>query len=301
MNTSFKGIIECATKVTYPQGGLKGASLLLAYAHLADNKLALFVGETPFHPVDSRWPDQPADHGSLKLKNKRVNILDSRILAVKGQEIKENKDVGRNDAGWQRVVGHIIDAHDIEEVEICFNDKVEIEIDVDADFRQSLCLQHTACHLAALALNIAAKDFWKKTLKDQELDTLKNGNFDQKAIERSSIFTDRAEDYYRIGSSLKKLFNVEGFLQNLPQIEKKVNALIAEWIATGAAVEVTAEEGRAVTDKRMWLCNLPLGTATIPCGGTHVQALSCFKSIQYSLERRDSKDIGVLAITKATI
>lgn len=297
MNNSIqmaKATIQCSTRVTYPQGAIKGLSPLVGYARLSADKIALFLQETPFHPVDSRWPDQPADRGSLTLDKKKLEVVDCRIFAVKGDEVKENKEVPAKELGWHRVVGHII-TDDTEDFDKYFN--TEVEVDVDPEFRNNISLHHTGCHLAALALNIAVKDLWKKEVRAQDRDSLGHGNFDKLAIKSSFIFEGRTEDLYRIGNTMKKSFNREDMVKTLSQIQEVVNQLLSTWIKTDATVSITPENGSAVSDQRMWHCNLPeVGNATLPCGGTHVSNLSEFKSIEYALTMQGDE---ILATTKA--
>ena len=42
--------------------------------------------------------------------------------------------------------------------------------------------------------------------------------------------------------------------------------------------------GPGLTDRREWVCELPDGTARIPCGGTHVTTLAELGSVRVTLE-----------------
>ena len=66
--------------------------------------------------------------------------------------------------------------------------------------------------------------------------------------------------------------------QQLPAIAAAANDLLADWVATGAAVEIDVS-GPRLTDLREWVCALPEGTPRIACGGTHLRSLAEVESI----------------------
>src|SRR4030095_99118 len=144
---------------------------------------------------------------------------------------------------------------------------------------------HTACHLASLALNRALADRWSKPVRD---DALGSPDFDGVAIASSRIAPHRslhrprlnqplppaALDVYRLNKSLRRAgFDTASLQGDLDGLARAVADQLEQWIATGAPVRVE-REGDGLTDRRSWVCELPDGTARIPCGGTHLRPLA---------------------------
>ncbi|MGA8164963.1 MAG: hypothetical protein WB791_08085 [Waddliaceae bacterium] len=287
----LKSVLQGPTLVTYPQRITSGSSTLVAYALRRDHKLILFLERTPFHPVDSRWPDQPSDRGTLSFNQKKLEVIDCRILALKGQDLIENKECKERDL--PRLIGHVVEYSDGLQKEIDDYLGQEIEVEVEEEYRNKISLHHTACHLAALALNMVMNGLWKK--QPTFLDSFNNGDFDKLAIQQSFIREAEAEDFYRFNSKIKKYFNRDEFTANASEVQKKVNKILEEWIQSGSIVSIETQD-QTVMERRIWRCNLPEGEAKIPCGGTHVSTLSCFEKIEYTIAL--SKD-GFASTTKA--
>jgi alanyl-tRNA synthetase len=289
------------TIITFHQGGIKETSKVLNVAEMQDKKIALFLESTPFHPIDRHWPDQPADRGTLKmLKNNRsFTVIECENLAVNNEtyEVILSKSVPKGEKGlWNFVVGHIVESDDMDPESFI---GAEIDAEVDENYRKQLCLQHTASHLIALAMNQATKSFWSKSVISK--DSLGSPSFDQEALEATSIFEDRAEDLFRFGTSLKKKFGfkAEELFKNLQKVEDEVNETIKRWIEKPSKVEILAE-GKFLHSTRTWQCELPAGIAKMFCGGSHVKDLSAFDSINYKLEvRQDGKDKKIFGTSKA--
>ncbi len=152
---------------------------------------------------------------------------------------------------------------------------------VDAPYRLALSAGHTACHVATLALNAALADRWRK---DPGVDGLGSPSFDARALTSSRILPDGAVDSYRLGKSLRKSgFDTEGLAAALPGVTAGVNRRLADWIAAAAPVRIEVA-GPGLTDRREWVCDLPDGTARIPCGGTHVDSLAAFDLVSVGLD-----------------
>lgn len=118
-------------------------------------------------------------------------------------------------------------------------------------------------------------------------DALGNPNFEARANQTSRIHQDGSVDDYRLGKSLRKAgFDTEGFAASLGERQESINAQLAQWVASGAESRVVVD-GPSIVDRRRWECDLPEGTASIPCGGTHVKSLAEFASISVSLELSD--------------
>ena len=51
---------------------------------------------------------------------------------------------------------------------------------------------------------------------------------------------------------------------------------------------VSARHGPGLTDRREWVCELPDGTARMPCGGTHVGSLADLDGVRVALALDES-------------
>lgn len=131
-------------------------------------------------------------------------------------------------------------------------------------------------------LDAALRDAWSKPAP---LDALGHPAFDQLAIQRSQIVADGSLDTYRIGKSLRrKGFDPAG-LDDTEVIAARANALLADWVAGGGAVRIErTDEG--LSARRRWVCDLPEGAVSIPCGGTHVRTLAELDAVTVALSTR---------------
>jgi alanyl-tRNA synthetase len=239
--------------------------------------------------VDPRWPDQGPDHGTLTWRQTSLPLIDCVIGATDGSELFVGAEVPvrRGEPGWAFVVVHVVDSGGSVPA-----DGDEVSFAVDAAHRAALSAGHTACHLAALALNAALSDRWRKPVR---CDGLGHPDFDQLAIASSRIEPNGAVDHYRLGRSLrKKGFDVEGLTESLPAITTAANRRLTDWVATRAPVEVRAS-GPRLTDLREWICTLPEGTQRIPCGGTHLRSLAEVDEV--SIESAYDATSGELVMT----
>lgn len=248
------------TIVRFPFGQTSGSATVLATAKLG-KQVAVMTDATPFHPLDHTWPDQPADRGTLA----GAEVVDCLTGAYSPDgELVVGTDipVKRGDPEWTWVVVHVL-ADQAPEV------GAEVALQVDGEYRAALSAAHTACHLAALALNEATAGLWRK--EPPRRDSLGNPDLDGLAIDRSKIAPNRSVDRYRVGKSLrKKGLDSEALTTGLDQIAADVNARLAGWIRSGGAVVIDTGGDPTVTARRTWSCQLPDGTARYPCGGTHV-------------------------------
>lgn len=264
------------TLVSYPSGALSERATVLHVGTAAD-RVYVITDRTCAHPVDPRWPDQGPDRGALIIGGRQVDLLDCVIGATDGSALFVGDDVPvrRGEPGWAFLVAHAVapDAPLPAQGD-------EIEVTVDAAHRAALSAGHTGCHVAALALNAALTGRWRKPVGT---DGLGHPDFDQLAIVSSRITPNGAVDTYRIGRSLrKKGFEVDGLAEALPGIESAANVLLADWVATGAPVDIEVS-GPRLTDLREWVCVLPAGTQRIACGGTHLRSLAEVGSITVQL------------------
>ncbi|WP_084963115.1 metal-dependent hydrolase [Thermoactinospora rubra] len=242
------------THVTFPHGQVSGRSTVVATVP-ADGRHGVVVAETPFHPLDHTWPDQPADRGTLD----GSPVLDCVTGAARDGQVLLGSDipVRRGDDGWAWLVVHVLDRP----VPV----GAEVELEADPAYRAALSAGHTGCHLAALALNGVLAGRWRKEVAP---DSLGHPDFDQAAITSSRIVEHGSLDVYRLGKSLRrKGFSADGL--DPVEIADQVNEVLKGWVAADAPVWVDAP-GPELTARRTWNCDLPVGRATIPCGGTHV-------------------------------
>lgn len=240
-----------------------------AEAHVLDvrrigDRWAVITDVTPFHPLDHTWPDQPADTGTLA----GAAVLDCVTGAVSpdGELLLGSAiPVGRGDPEWTWVVVHLTDAQ-------CTPGQ-RVSLAVDEPYRASLSAAHTACHLAALALNEVTAGLWRKD--PPRLDSLGNPDLDGLAVVRSSIEPWHAIDSYRLGKSIrKKGLDTEALLGGLTEFADQVRRRVVGWIATGAAVSIDTAGDSGIAARRTWRCTLPQGEGRYPCGGTHVASLA---------------------------
>ncbi|AQZ69799.1 Predicted metal-dependent hydrolase [[Actinomadura] parvosata subsp. kistnae] len=262
-----------STLVTFPGGRTRGRSTIVEAVPVGERH-GLVVSETPFHPLDHTWPDQPADRGTIG----GLPVAD----CVTGARSPEGEillgagiPVRRGDEGWGWLVVHVTDTP--------LPVGAEVDLEVDAAYRAALSAGHTACHLAALALNAALAGHWRKEIRP---DSLGRPDFDQAAITSSRITPHGSVDVYRLGKSLrKKGFTADGL--DPEKVALEVNDRLAAWVAADAPVRVEVP-GPELTARRTWHCSLPEGEAAIPCGGTHVSRTGDLAGVRVTLTLDDA-------------
>lgn len=243
------------------------ADAVVVAVHPLDGGLAVVTDRTPFHPLDHSWPDQPGDQGVLA-GLPVVACLTGAIGPDGELFVGEDIPVRRGEEGWDWVVLHVIDEplHPPQPGH-------SVRLEVDEEARRSLSVAHTACHLAALALNEATARFWRK--EPPRKDSLGNPDLDGLAIERSTISPWQSIDDYRLGKSIrKKGLQTDELLAALPELASTVTQRVRGWIRTGAEVTVTSPGDATLTAKRHWHVDLPEGPGDYPCGGTHIDSLA---------------------------
>lgn len=267
-----------STRVTFPAGGLGGTGRVVQVAALPEGRRGVVVDETPFHPVDHTWPDQPADRGTLDGRPV-VDVLTGAIgpdgaLAVAGDITARRGDT---DHAW--VVVHVVDGD-------APQPGAEVELEVDGAYRDRLSAAHTACHLAALALNAETAPLWTKDA--DRVDSLGHADLDATAITDSKVRELEAYDAYRFGKSLRKRgFDGATVSARGDRLQDAVNERLAAWLATGAPVRIETGGDATLTARRRWVCELPDGVATLPCGGTHVDSLTRLATVRVSYSVAD--------------
>jgi alanyl-tRNA synthetase len=255
---------------------------------------------TPFHPVDHTWPDQPGDAGVLRDREAGLDdgagiVVTEAVMAAVDAEgalfVGSDIPVKRGTEGWTWLVAHRLAGA----APSWLVPGAPVVAEVDAARRTGLSRGHTACHLASLALDRALADLWRK---DPGADALGAPDFEGRANQTSSIRLDGAVDEYRLGKSLRRAgFDTEGFRASVADRQDRINAQLADWVASGAPSRIVVD-GPTIVDRRRWECALPEGTASIPCGGTHATSLSEFASISVSL---DASDPQLLVMTTTVV
>ncbi len=285
------------TRVTFPAGGLSSESVVTAVVLLSDvgpdGSRGIVTEISPFHPVDPGWPDQGPDRGTVTIDGSVVELVDVVLGATDGHNLftATNIPVRRGEPGWAYLVVHVLPlGSPLPSV------GQRVGLDVDPAHREALCFGHTACHVAALALNGALADRWRKPV---QLDGLGRPNFDQQALASSRIHPDAATDVYRLGKSLRK----KGFDTDFatgPTLESAAaaaNEQLARWVAAGAEIRIEAE-GPGLTDRRTWVCELPDGAERIACGGTHLTSLARVAAIEITLTLGDAELVMDTKVTR---
>ena len=281
-----------STRVLFPGGSSIGTSQVVRVLDTSAGT-GIITTESPFHPIDHTWPDQPGDIGTLTLGDHTVAVVDCVTGASRlgNDEVAIGSDIParRGDDEWAWYVVHLID----EPYENCAGwVGAPATLCVDAERRASLSASHTACHLMAFALNDVLAPRWRK---DVQLDSLGHPNFDAIAITSSVIGIDRSTDTYRLGKSLrKKGFTVAAtdemasLADSIEGLGATVESLLNDWAATDAPVRIETSDEK-LTSPRTWSCQLPQGVATVPCGGTHVERLSALGRLHVTARLSDDQ------------
>ncbi|GAA1058546.1 hypothetical protein GCM10017608_35760 [Agromyces luteolus] len=282
------GLPGADTIVTYPAGDLRAEARVLAVSPHGE-RLAVITDRTSIHPVDTAWPDQPADAGVLRAGVREYPIRDAVVAATDGTDLHIGSVPARpGTEGWSFLVAHLLDA----DAEVGEGDEVELE--ADAATRRALSIGHTACHAASLALNRALAGRWSKAARE---DALGSPDFDGIAIASSRIEPSGSVDRYRLNKSLRRAgFDAAGLADGLDELAASVDATLADWVADDARVRVE-RVGHDLTDRRTWVCELPHASARIPCGGTHVGSLGELGAVRVSFAMEEDGGTPVLAMT----
>ena len=95
------------TRVTFPSGVTHGTSTVVQVVEWGEGS-GIITAETPFHPVDHTWPDQPADVGTLSIAGQDLQVHDcvtggrslasNRVALGADIEIELTADVASDDA-----------------------------------------------------------------------------------------------------------------------------------------------------------------------------------------------------------
>lgn len=270
--------LDTDTEVLYPAGATTSTGTVTHVVPLEGGEFGVVVDRTAFHPVDTAWPDQPSDTGVMRFGAETVDIVRAVVGAAHDDRLSIGVDVPvrTGTEGWVFCVVHVVAG-----AAPAVGDTVEIE--ADAALRTALSAGHTACHLAALALDAALAEAWTKPVA---ADALGSPAFDALAIQSSRIEPFGSVDVYRIGKSLRRKGFAVDALDDLDGIAARAGDLLAGWVAAGGAVRIE-RDGLGLSERRRWVCELPEGRVEIACGGTHVHDIGALDEITVSLERTD--------------
>ena len=276
------------TIVTYPDGATTSRGVVLHVEELSGSRSAVLLDTTAFHPVDTAWPDQPADRGVLVTASTEHLIVDGLTGGIHEGVLYLGADlpVRNGTEGWIFVVAHIIEGSGPAV-------GTAADVSVDAEYRTSLSAGHTACHLASLALDAALADAWTKQVPT---DALGNPAFDALAIATSRIHPNSSVDVYRLGKSLRRKGFTVAALDDLGAIERRANSLLEEWRSGGGAIRIE-RDAHELSARRTWVCELGGGRTNIPCGGTHLHNLDELSGVTISLETEDLEGARQLTMT----
>lgn len=279
--------ITADTHVSFPQGDVTGDAVVLATVPVdgPPGTIGVICDQTPFHPVDHRWPDQPGDNGMLAVTGPGRQLLRATVVdCVTGAVARDHGELAvgtaiaarRGDPRWYWVVVHVVQMSTAE-AERSVPAGASAQLTVDADRRAALSAAHTACHLSGLALNEALSGLWAK---DGEHDSRGNPDFDGTALASSTIEASGFRDVYRLGRSLRKSgFSVPGLTQLVPSLGEALTRRVCEMAVSGAKVRVVAPDSQLCAP-RTWRCELPDGPVSLACGGTHPASLADLASVR---------------------
>ncbi|MBV7316000.1 alanyl-tRNA editing protein [Shewanella sp. NIFS-20-20] len=258
-----------ATQVTFTQP-IHCLTSPVLYCLSHEHSSILITAATPFHPISHLWPDHPADRGHITIDDVEHPLIDCLTGAWDCEQgrlfIDKDIPVKRCQAGWIFVVVHRIQG------QLATPIGTQVQLSVDTHYQQALSRGHSGAHLAALALNkVLHHDYWRKA--PTRIDALGHFDFHNYAEETSVVSQDQCVDRYRLGKTLKKRgFNSDSFIQDLPQVTKRVNQQLQQWRDSGVDIGFV-REGECLSDSRYWQTTLDEQLVSMPCGGTHVQSM----------------------------
>lgn len=266
--------------VTYPGGSTEETTTVLALRSVG-NTTCFVVERTPCHPVNPKWPDQPADRCRAIINGSSLAI-DCEEGSLAGNEIRDGVVSDDDD-----VVGCVI--HRVEETSLAVGDSLQLT--VDTPYRRLLSVNHSRCHFGAFALNLALSTAWRKD--PHRADALGNPDFDQLAITSSTIDERGSIDVYRVGKSLRKKGFTPDTLDDLDALRESIAASLRAWLGDEPSILVQPRES-LLNHRRKWQSAINGTLVDMPCGGTHPNSLHRFEV--GSVELGWDQEAGVLTM-----
>lgn len=291
--------IETPT-VTFPEGNTQCESQI-AWFTTSEKHGACFVvlKESCFHPRDFRWPDQPADKGTLQINGETLEVLDVvKMLSAPTVEPLFDTDIPftkRDLPENSRLISTIkVDIQYAALLEEAFTAKTSVIGQVDEDYRLALSTGHAAGHLASYALNEAIAPYWRKTVP---LDTRGNPDFIRQTQDRSQVVPSGCQDGFRLGKSTRKAgLNVADLATDLEAVEAKANAILSKWLELKPSIYFE-KDGPALDESRVWHCKVGEENFSMFCGGTHVKNFDHVNAFNIELSYADQE--MALSVTAA--
>lgn len=255
--------------VTFPCGAASERSIVTAVLDTPAGAV-IVTAQTPFHPEDLWWPDQPTDIGTASIGDEVYAVPDTVIVCrdVTGrpQIVSDRSEVADRSA-TVLFVGLWLGVQLPDSARLV---GAEVELAVDPAIRAGLSIAHSRSHLFALALNRALAPYWSKDVSN---DSLGAPDFDKLAITCSRLAVDHSLETYRLGKSLRrKGFDVAAALDEISNVLGQTVVTTNAWTAQDIPIRVDCSRGATLGDLRSWQCSLPEGDVAIPCGGTHVES-----------------------------
>jgi alanyl-tRNA synthetase len=247
--------------ISYPGGATVERTSVLALTRTS-TELLFAVARTPCHPESPRWPDQPADRCTLQVEEISVAITCHEGSLLGGTL---SLDPPEPDSGAVACVVHRAP------VTLELQPGAEVTLSVDEPYRELLSRSHSRCHLVTLALNHTLADAWRKD--PSRHDSLGSPDFDSLAILSSKIDERGSLDTYRIGKHMRKSGFPAEALSEPEALARRVAETAASWIGSRPSISVDPKVC-VLEERRAWTCELPQGTASFPCGGTHAHELT---------------------------
>jgi alanyl-tRNA synthetase len=247
--------------ISYPGGATVERTSVLAITR-TPTELLFAVARTPCHPESPRWPDQPADRCTLQL-GETSGAIECHEGSLSDGSL--SLDPPEPESGAVTCVVHRGPAT------LELEPGAEVILSVEQSYREQLSRSHSRCHLVTLALNHTLADAWRKD--PSRHDSLGSPDFDSLAIVSSKIDERGSLDTYRIGKHMRKSGFPAEALSDPDALALRVAETAADWISSRPSIAVDPQVC-VLEERRTWTCELPQGTASFPCGGTHAPELT---------------------------
>ena len=280
-----------STRVTFPRGDVEGKSRIIAARQENEDYILVFIEETPFHPVDHLWPDQPEDRGYFEFERGVICPVSHCYTAAYNPATQEllvdkaivDRGIKRKEQGWIWLVAHRLDvsAHKRElNAETLLGRTADLK--VDEPYREAICRGHSLCHLAAFALNEfmeehsqakqVEENIWRRAFKKK--DSLGRRQFDGATNRSSEIRMDASVDEYEINvprTDACGKFNVNVLVKLLATLGEGIQKKLNAWLHEDGIRAVITPEVCSLHEVREWVAEKvgQTGKFKMTCGGSH--------------------------------